>query len=417
MSALVRAESLPLTVPLASSATQGWVKKKTSDMQDGKNIAGQPMRMAGIAYEHGIGTHALSKISFSLSGELAGFDRFNALAGIDDAQKGNAAKVVFSVRLDDKEVFNSGEVTPQSDPVAIDVSLNGAGTLTLVADPAGDMRFDYADWADAALVRGGNPATVAVAQGTPGFKAADIFQVDAGGEWKDRRELMMRNLLVWYPTFFGIKQDGRTGPLDFDQEILPLWTVRMEPSKVRENPNTYTGLGKTLLAMIRYAKDSGDAHWTAEKNRIIGTILQSQEADGYLGNIRRPDPEKDPAAVLWQYWNLHDSVYLCLALTENYRLFGHDPSLAAARRYMDFVMVHWGETPKRPGQVSPIGITDFGLALYENTGDKKYLDFIAGTPFDGRFIEKESLRDWRQELYPIRSKAAAEAGGNADAGA
>ncbi|MCF7816367.1 MAG: glycoside hydrolase family 127 protein [Kiritimatiellales bacterium] len=252
-------------------------------------------------------------------------------------------------------------------------------------------------------------------KGNPGFEAADIFHVDVDGELADRKALMMRDLLVWYPTTAGVRQTGRSGPLDFDKEILSLWTTRMRPEDVRSNPNTYTGLGKALLAMIHYAKDSGNLRWTSEKNRIVETILQSQESDGYLGNIQRPDPKNDPAGMVWRGWNLHDSSYLCLALVENHRLFGHEPSLEAARRYGDFIMAYWDAAPKQPGQLSPIGITDFFFALQKATGDGKYLDFIAGTPFDGRFIEMESLRDWRQELYPMRSKADADAGGNDDA--
>ena len=67
-------------------------------VQFGKNCGGQPLRIQGTSYQHGIGTHANSVIGFQLP---AGFERFQVLAGLDnggtDQAGGNQASVRFSV--------------------------------------------------------------------------------------------------------------------------------------------------------------------------------------------------------------------------------------------------------------------------------------------------------------------------------
>jgi DUF1680 family protein len=249
------------------------------------------------------------------------------------------------------------------------------------------------------------------------WQAADFLTVNAGGEWNDRRELMRREVLTWYPTSQGIRKTGSSGPLDFNKDILALWTPqgRIPAAGLSGHPQSYTGLGKTLVALVDYAADGKSPALTAEKDRIVGTILNSQDGDGYLG-IGMKNPA-DPAAVLWQAWNLHDAAYLCLGLIENFRYFHHRPSLDAARRYADFVIANWPSAPEKPGRLSPIGFSEMLLALSESTGDPKYRLFAARTPMDGRFIEFASLKDWRQELYPMSDEKSAGAGGAADAAA
>jgi hypothetical protein len=247
------------------------------------------------------------------------------------------------------------------------------------------------------------------------WEMAGFLAVRASGEWGDRRDLMRREVLTWHPTFQGIKKTGSQTPLDFDRDILALWTPegRIPAAEGRAHPQSYTGLGKALVALADFAADSGDPKLAAEKDRIVGAILASQSEEGYLG-IVRPHPA-NPAAALWQIWNVHDAAYVCLGLIENYRLSGHRPSLEAARRYADFVIGHWASAPAKPGALSPIGFPEMLLALSEATGDAKYRAFAAATPMDGRFIDFAPLKGWRQELFPMRGEKGAGAGGADDA--
>ena len=231
-------------------------------------------------------------------------------------------------------------------------------------------------------------------------RMVDFRQVRLAGEWADRSRLQQKDLLTWYP----LLQDSRQGaPLDFRKDILILWLHRRTAAEMAKEPNTYTGLGKVLTAMVQYAAVTGDAGLIQEKEILINAILASQDEDGYFGTIRRE--EGQPAEALWQIWNLHDGAYMGLALTEDYRLFGRKASLNAACRYADLVIRHWKDSPKEPGILSPIGITDLCLALADLSGISRYRNFAAETPFDGRFIERTSLLDWRQELYPARGRA------------
>ena len=77
--------------PLVATAGFGSV-------QMNKNCSGQPIRIHGKPFERGIGTHANSVIGFDLP---AGFERFEAIAGLDnggtDQAQGNNASVRFLV--------------------------------------------------------------------------------------------------------------------------------------------------------------------------------------------------------------------------------------------------------------------------------------------------------------------------------
>ena len=79
--------------------------------------------------------------------------------GIDDAiarhYGDSLGSVTFEVWLDGVQVFASGLVTGGSDTVHLDVPVDGAQVLRLVATDGGDGRsYDWADWAGAQLVAG-----------------------------------------------------------------------------------------------------------------------------------------------------------------------------------------------------------------------------------------------------------------------
>jgi hypothetical protein len=82
-----------------------------------------------------------------------GFDRFEAVVGIDQAA-GGLGSVIVSVHLDDRETYRSPLLTGNSPPAFLSLPLHGAQTLVLRADPTPDgNQHDHVDWADARLVR------------------------------------------------------------------------------------------------------------------------------------------------------------------------------------------------------------------------------------------------------------------------
>lgn len=114
-----------------------------------RSLLGEPLRVGGRTFEKGLGVGSYSELLFA----PGGFERFEATVALDEAA-GPEASVRFRVRVDGKEVFDSGEMLATSTPQNVSVPVAGAGELALVVEfeSRGDVQ-DYADWCDARLVR------------------------------------------------------------------------------------------------------------------------------------------------------------------------------------------------------------------------------------------------------------------------
>ncbi len=111
-----------------------------------------PLRIAGRDFEHGLGTHATSRLRVRLPADAA---RLVASVGIDDNYDTRAERgsVVFSVRDVDEELFTSPVLKGPDGPFAVDVPLDGRATIDLCVTNADDGdSHDQCDWADAAVV-------------------------------------------------------------------------------------------------------------------------------------------------------------------------------------------------------------------------------------------------------------------------
>jgi hypothetical protein len=111
---------------------------------------GSPLRIGTQTYLRGLGHHANGEIEIELRGR---FLRFKALAGIQ-WQGGNRGSVVFRVTVDGETRFETGPMSDSDPPRPIDVALDGARKLRLIAADAGDgIGCDMANWVDAFLLR------------------------------------------------------------------------------------------------------------------------------------------------------------------------------------------------------------------------------------------------------------------------
>ena len=120
-------------------------------MQANRSVVGEPLRLRGRLYPHGLGMRSRTIATWALD---AGFDSFRSRLGIDDVANGGGS-VVFSVLVDGRRVFDSEVLTGHKDAVDTPViRVAGARELTLQADYAvrGDI-LDYADWCDPVLIR------------------------------------------------------------------------------------------------------------------------------------------------------------------------------------------------------------------------------------------------------------------------
>ncbi len=179
------AESVWISSLDLSAVTQGWGKAEAD-----KSVTGKPISIAGRKFEHGVGTHAVSRALIDLKG---GAERFSAFVGVDDAAGDKRASIVFKVVADGKTRFKTS-VMKLGDPAqAVDVDVRGVKTLLLLVDGAGDgVGWDHADWAEAKLTVSGERPVILKAPReeaivltpkpprTPRINGARIFGVRPG---------------------------------------------------------------------------------------------------------------------------------------------------------------------------------------------------------------------------------------------
>jgi alpha-galactosidase len=159
----VRLESLDLR-----NVYQDWGTARA-----GKSVEGNPLKIGGVSFEHGVGTHANSEIRVRLNGNAL---EFNAKVGIDD-ETNKRGRVEFRVWVDGKRTWGSGEIDAGSPPKACRVSLVGAKEMRLeVEDGENGIDYDHADWADAVItMKPGKPMPLIVrneVQAEPPIKIA-----------------------------------------------------------------------------------------------------------------------------------------------------------------------------------------------------------------------------------------------------
>jgi beta-galactosidase len=113
---------------------------------------GGPIRIGASAFDHGIGSHAPSRIVVDLEGRCS---LFLADVGLDE-EVGDRGSVVFEVWGDGERLAVSGIVRGPQVAVPIAADLEGVGRMTLEVTPGGDGNaFDHADWGDARLACSG----------------------------------------------------------------------------------------------------------------------------------------------------------------------------------------------------------------------------------------------------------------------
>ena len=188
---------------------------------------------------------------------------------------------------------------------------------------------------------------------------------------------------------------GRRLDITVNNNLLALDTenVFLVPFRQRNQDSGYIGLGKLIDATVRFAAYTNDERVRALKNRLVTEAIKTQEPDGYIGILV-------PASRLWGVYDIHEMSYLVLGLTNDYKYFGEQSSLTAARKLADFIIARWsaepsripGPTGKRPNMYGvTTGLDGALLTLYEQTKDQRYLDFCT------RF-EQYRLPEWNSTI-------------------
>ncbi|MCE9555127.1 MAG: glycoside hydrolase family 127 protein [Planctomycetes bacterium] len=162
--------------------------------------------------------------------------------------------------------------------------------------------------------------------------------------------------------------------IDHEKSFLRYFRERNRP------PFAYVGLGKEIDALVRLAYYTSDPRLLELKTRIVQETIKTQLEDGYIG-IFADDRLK-------QWWDLHELSYIVYALVQDYRYFGSQESLAAAKRAGDYMMEHRAKR-RLVFHVSTIGLERAFLALQSATGDAKYLAHVN---------YEESLAQWQADV-------------------
>jgi hypothetical protein len=108
--------------------------------------------MGGVEYDKAIGTHAWTRIRFSVPADAL---VFQAIVGLsDEIRTCETASVEFELRGgDDAILWRSPIVDFATAPIPVEVPVAGLGHITLISTEAGDGRdCDHANWARAAFV-------------------------------------------------------------------------------------------------------------------------------------------------------------------------------------------------------------------------------------------------------------------------
>ncbi|MER6094813.1 NPCBM/NEW2 domain-containing protein [Streptomyces sp. NPDC001728] len=130
----------------------GWTDARSDfgTVQKDRSVDSHPLRLNGVTYAKGLGTHANGTVTYLLNGA---YTRFRSDVGVDDEVGANST-VRFEVWGDGVKLYESPSVmTPSSATASVDVDVTGVRTLELRVRDAGDgIDSDHADWAGAKLL-------------------------------------------------------------------------------------------------------------------------------------------------------------------------------------------------------------------------------------------------------------------------
>ncbi|MBN1419539.1 MAG: NPCBM/NEW2 domain-containing protein, partial [Planctomycetes bacterium] len=147
--AILRAADPPENGIWLETLDLGKIEQDWGSPRARRSVDGNPIRLKGVEYRHGIGTHARSEFGIDLKGAAV---RFLAMAGVDD-ERTRMGSITFEVLVDGKRVFESGVLRGGDEPKLVSVDLKGAKRLVLIVGDGDDgIDHDHADWAGALLI-------------------------------------------------------------------------------------------------------------------------------------------------------------------------------------------------------------------------------------------------------------------------
>lgn len=227
-----------------SKMTCGW-----HEPQRAKSVGGTPITIHKTEYRHGVGTHAYSEMLVQLNGAAK---EFISDVGIDD-ESGTRGTVRFEIWVDGRKAAQTNVMHGGDEPAHLDVPLNHARTMLLVADGTEDgIDNDHADWADARIVYSGNRRPVSIKQKVE--PPMPIYQGSSAAPEINGARIV--GCSPGMPFLFKIPVSGR-GPLHFAVANLPPVLSVDSATGIIQGAVTSPG---TYKAEVEVAGPAGKAH-------------------------------------------------------------------------------------------------------------------------------------------------------------
>ena len=148
----------------------GWGKPGVN-----KSIDGNPLKVGGKNYEHGVGLHAPAFIRIALHKQAL---KFSAKAGIDQEDFNSGGSAEFMIDCDGKEKWHSGKLEHNDKARDVEVDLRGVSHLLLSITDAGDgTGRDHVDWLEAKIeYNGKKPETVSMDTFNPADQTIEFIK-------------------------------------------------------------------------------------------------------------------------------------------------------------------------------------------------------------------------------------------------
>ena len=154
-----------------SKIEQGWKKPQAC-----RSVEEHAIKIHGMTFAHGVGTHAESEMNVDLKGAAT---RFVSMVGVDD-ETGGKGLVRFEVLVDGKKVAESGDLRGNQPAKMLSADLRGAKWLTLsVIVPESNIDNCHADWAEARLELAADATDTPVSAASPNPPAPPIAREDS----------------------------------------------------------------------------------------------------------------------------------------------------------------------------------------------------------------------------------------------
>ncbi|MBN2295516.1 MAG: glycoside hydrolase family 127 protein [Pirellulales bacterium] len=162
----------------------------------------------------------------------------------------------------------------------------------------------------------------------------------------------------------------------------------IKPFRKKDRSSGFIGVGMLMDSAVGLAAYSGDKEAIKRKTQLVEEMIKLQEPDGYVGMFK-------PSRRLWFLWDIHEMSYIMRGWLRDYRLFGNRRALEAACKTADYIVDNWSAQPDRgfDGGIHTVmgatGIEPLLLDLYNETKNKKYLDFV---------VKIRKLPEWKHEI-------------------